>query len=565
MHGIKNKTVGYVVLLCGVALLTILPFFHAGFFPMHDNTQVARVYELFIALSHGMVPVRWVPDLGYGYGYPIFTFYAPFAYYVGASFMMVGFDALLATKIMIVLATVLAGVFMYFFSKDIWGEEGGFISAVLYLFAPYHAVNIYVRGAVAELWGMAFIPLVCYGIWNTFKTGKWRFVIIGSMAYAGIITSHNLTAMMVSPFLGLSLLGMLVVLVTQKQYERVIQLVVLLLFGILLSAYYWVPAVSEMSYTNVVSQISGTGSKYADHYVCLAQLWDSPWGYAGSAPGCIDGISFRIGKLHVLFVLLLGLLSYPIYKKSKEKGVLVLGSIILFLFSAFLTLPYAEIIWKNLAPMSYFQFPWRFLVMAVFFSSFLAGGLLWYSNHYLSKKRIILGTLVLIMTIGILALYGKLFRPQVFTEENAASLTNTNTIRYVTSKISDEYMPKNFIIPKNESQSVTQKAVITRGNGQILPVALRSQHQVFKTQSNTALSVLLQTAPFPAWHTYVDGREIVHQNTNRGIVISLPGGEHVVSLVYISTKLEKIGNFISLTSMLGLVIGIIYLHTRKRL
>src|SRR5688572_30726178 len=120
----------YSALLLVVLLsyFSIQPFFAAGFFPVHDDTQVARVYEMKTALADGMFPVRWVPDLGYNYGYPIFNFYGPFAYYVGGFFNLIGFDSLIATKIMIVLGTLLAGVSMYFLAREFWGKSGAIVS-----------------------------------------------------------------------------------------------------------------------------------------------------------------------------------------------------------------------------------------------------------------------------------------------------------------------------------------------------------------------------------------------------------------------------------------------------
>ena len=89
-----------LIILIGLSYWAIQPFFIAGSFPIHDDTQVQRVYEMHQSLSDGMFPVRIVADLGYGYGYPIFNFYAPLSYYVGASFMGVGMDALFATRMM---------------------------------------------------------------------------------------------------------------------------------------------------------------------------------------------------------------------------------------------------------------------------------------------------------------------------------------------------------------------------------------------------------------------------------------------------------------------------------
>ena len=54
----------------------------------------------------------------------------------------------------------------------------------------------------------------------------------------------------------------------------------------------------EMGYTNVSSQVGG-GADFKDHFVCLSQFWNSLWGFGGSTKGCIDGLSFRLGKIYV--------------------------------------------------------------------------------------------------------------------------------------------------------------------------------------------------------------------------------------------------------------------------
>src|SRR3990170_8274901 len=96
---IKFRTVAPLILVVALSIVTIQPLISNGFFPMHDDTQPARLYEMAQALKDGQFPVRWVKDLGYGYGYPIFNFYGPLPYYLGAGFMFLGVDALVATKL----------------------------------------------------------------------------------------------------------------------------------------------------------------------------------------------------------------------------------------------------------------------------------------------------------------------------------------------------------------------------------------------------------------------------------------------------------------------------------
>ncbi len=117
----KNWLVLLVVVFCYWA---IKPFLSQGFFPMHDDTQVARIGQMFTALSQGQFPVRWVGDLGYGLGYPIFNFYAPLAYYVGAFLALFTSSFLLATKLAFALSLIVGAITAFFLGKELWGKMG---------------------------------------------------------------------------------------------------------------------------------------------------------------------------------------------------------------------------------------------------------------------------------------------------------------------------------------------------------------------------------------------------------------------------------------------------------
>src|SRR5207247_5254973 len=140
---------------------------------------------------------------------------------------------------------------------EFWGICGGFISEMLYLYAPYHALDIYVRGDVAEFLAYAFVQLLFYGIWKAHTEKRWSSIVIGSLSFAAIIISHNLTAMMVTPF-ALLFAGYLYLSARNgKKITRPYYPLLILLVGILLGAFYWVPVFGEMHYTNVLSQIGG--------------------------------------------------------------------------------------------------------------------------------------------------------------------------------------------------------------------------------------------------------------------------------------------------------------------
>jgi len=122
--------------------------------------QAMRLYEIDKCIRDGQIPCRWVPDMGYGYGYPQFNYYAPLPYYIMEVFHLVGFGFLDSVKAGMVLSILVSAWGMYSLAKFLWGRVGGFISSRLYIYAPYRATDFYVRGAVGELWAMAFLPFI---------------------------------------------------------------------------------------------------------------------------------------------------------------------------------------------------------------------------------------------------------------------------------------------------------------------------------------------------------------------------------------------------------------------
>ena len=576
----------------GIFLVVLLSFFAVrslfapNFFPMHDDTQVARVYEMYKALADGMFPVRWVSDLGYGYGYPIFNFYAPLAYYVGAFFMFLGFNALVATKIMIGTGLVLAGVFMYFLARVFWGKIGGIISGLLYLYAPYHALNVYVRGAVAETWAYALLPLAFLGVFQVYKGSEeyanlqprskikdqrskisrniWYWICLTSLSFAAIILSHNLTAMMVTPFIFAFALFLYVKLRLSELIYKPYFVLLGLLIGMLLSAFYSLPVIFEMKFTDVLSVVGG-GSDYNDHFACLSQLWNSPWGFAGSAPGCNDGFSLKIGKLHIILAALSFISLVRLRSIDKSKFQTSILFMLFLLVSAFLTIKESKFIWDMIPHMAFFQFPWRFLVLICFFISFLGGCVFRILKTTSAKNmyyKFVYWGAGTVMIAAIILVNSKLFVPQEFNQRTSDDYTSENELKWRVSKISDEYMPKNFlkpIIPFSFPQGkITKNEKIIVSN-----ISEKTQKISFTTNASQSAELNLNIAYFPGWHVYVDDNQEWFGYSNKGLVLKIPQGEHKIDIKFIQTPVEKIGNALTVAGVMVLVIGIIKLRKNE--
>src|SRR5258708_1095337 len=277
-------------------LITMRSLFSSSFFRTHDFTHAARLVEMRTSLLSGEFPVRWSRNFGFGYGMPLFNFYAPLPYYIGQLPLVFGFSPIDATKFLYILNGVLAFIGMYLFTKKLWGKQGGLIAAIAFSFSTYRAVDLFVRGALGEAFAFVLLPFALYGILLLRELGK-RGWIVTSLSLAAILLSHNLTGMISIAVIICFWIGLLIADRAKKKNLRqeVGMFVLALGLGISLSAFYVLPAFFEKGYTRVDQTIVIGNFDYHNHFLCSTQLLTGKWGYGGSFLGCNDDISFALG------------------------------------------------------------------------------------------------------------------------------------------------------------------------------------------------------------------------------------------------------------------------------
>ena len=102
-------------------------------------------------MADGELYPRWAMDWTFGYGYPFFVVIAPLAFYVAQAFHLLGAGLVDALKMTFALGLLLSGLSMYLLGRQLFGRAGGLVATVLYVYAPYHLVDIYVRADLAEV------------------------------------------------------------------------------------------------------------------------------------------------------------------------------------------------------------------------------------------------------------------------------------------------------------------------------------------------------------------------------------------------------------------------------
>ena len=243
---LRNKLFLFFLVL--LSLIPLLDFFQSGLPDTHDGKDhVKRIASFYQSLSEGNFIPRWGGNLNRGYGHPVLTFFYPFSSYLGSLFHFLGFSFVNSTKIVFCLGFILSGVFMYLWIKELWGKRAGFAAGLVYMFAPYRFVDLYVRGAIGECTAFIWPPLICWFVLKLSQKIKWSYLAGLSLSLAALILSHNALSIMFLPVI----FGYMIYLIysSDKKLLYTLYFILCTFFGFALSAFFWLPAFFEAKYT----------------------------------------------------------------------------------------------------------------------------------------------------------------------------------------------------------------------------------------------------------------------------------------------------------------------------
>lgn len=233
-----------LALLC--ALIACVPLVGPGIINTRAGGDspflLQRLHQLVGMLRAGEFPVRWMPDAAYGLGYPFFNFYASLPYYIAAVLSLLGGGYTAALKLTQMAGMLAASAAMYGFVRRATRDEmAALLSAAAYTYAPFHLVNVYVRGdSLSEFWAFVFYPLVFWALVSLRDRPSVRKLVVLALAYGCLVLTHNISAMIFTPFV---VLYALTLLLSQRE-NRFRFLILGLAAGVLggaISAWFWFP------------------------------------------------------------------------------------------------------------------------------------------------------------------------------------------------------------------------------------------------------------------------------------------------------------------------------------
>ena len=555
---IKLKLIFLLLLIIPSVIALLKP----GYYNMHDDMQMIRQLELEKCIQDGQIPCRWSPDLGYEYGYPLFNFYPPLPYMVGQVFRTLGFSFMWSVKLTAVVQSFAAGLSIYALMSYIANPTVGLISGLFYTYAPYHAVNTYVRAAMNEAWASVFFPLIFLYIKKIIdqKGGKFTPVLLGVSIF-GLMLSHN---PMLLVFSGFSLLWTLFCFWQKyrspklifKQTNTYFLLVKSALLAIGLSAFYTLPVIFEAGLTKIDSMFQGYYN-YEVHFVSLYQLFISNfWGDGPSVWGTEDGMPFMVGYLH--WIIPSAVILYTVYLIIKRHKISKLTKTNILIFSlatlaTFMSHARSIFMWKSLTPIQKVQFPWRFLNLSIFFYSISAALSIYIVFKHIKSKKLKKSLYILIIS-SLLIVNLRYFKPitsgPLTDEQKFSGLAWQNQ---TTSGIYD-YLPKTARIAALSKANFVVDDIIPPASAQIYGAKKGTDWLFFNTNVYSPTSITIAQLYFPNFKIYDFGKAVdfqIEPELGR-MVLNLNPGNHQIYIKLTNTPIRTISNIISLLTWTSL-------------
>jgi hypothetical protein len=609
-----------------LALLAAAPLWGPGVINTRGGGDspflLVRTMEMAEILSRGVFPPRWMSHAAYDLGYPFFNHYASLPTFISAGLTVLGINVLSAIQATQTLGFILAALTMRRWATRIFrSETARTVAVAAYTFAPFHLVNVYVRGdSLSELYAFVWFPLILWALDRAAERPTAGRALAGGLAYSALILTHNVSALIFSPFALLYAFAALrrhragacegetAVLPDMPPPEdshpaasarqasvpshrhttlRVAAILVPLVVGFLLTAWFWLPAVVETRYGQMGPAFTEGYFHYSNHFRGL-NLVQRTLAFDYSVAGTVEGAGpFAMGLVQALFagigavVILARLARLTRTTPIRDLPVWSIAHLVALLVSTLMITPLSTPLWEHLPLLALTQFPWRFLSVQALFTATVTGAIVERDHRApgLSGEgeeaagqpapgrgegvRWALAAVAVTLSViaALLALQPERLRiaPSDVTWERLGlyeAFTGNigTTIRY-------EYLPADVVPRLYMSESVLDGVGSLRAAGEGLRAGRLVRRTPVRQTWEVEIDAVLTSVAFPlnwwpGWRATVDDAQVpsyAMEGSGR-LTVDLPPGNHTVTLRLRPTPLQASATALSLIS--ALVIGV---------
>ncbi|MCC7371937.1 MAG: hypothetical protein IT306_26210 [Chloroflexi bacterium] len=561
---------GAVLLVLAGCIPLLWPLAAPGMVLTHDGfLHVQRLIALDAAAREGAPFTRWLPDLAYGYGQPLLLYYAPLSYLPALLFRLLGAGFVASFELTSGLALVLSALAMYALARSLAGVAAAGTAALVYAALPYQLVDLYVRGVLAESWAFVWLPLAALGVVRAMRSGDWRWTVAGALALAGLVVTHNVTALLYLPALA-ALLALTLVWPGSARRMALVHGTTSLGLGLALAAWFWLPALAERQLVQIDQTLEP--KLFASFFLTgwLPFRLDPAYDYTQPVSMALDYPIFwpQMGLVQTA-ISLAGLLAVGVGARTRasatittQAGVwagLLVGGGLLLQTSLFFWL------YQSIPLLKFVQFPWRLLAVVGLGSALLAGLLV-----ESLRQRPVVSTAVgiVVVLLSILTATIRLDPERLLVDERhltTESIVRGDLAEYgLGSTHSGEYLP---VSSGQRNANRLRKTMLEAGGGRTVPEPLALTVERVEWRANGIVAEVTSTSQaterlvfsqfaFDGWTAAVDG------SSSRALAVGQLGllgvtvtpGSHRVELTWSGTATAARQQGLAVSAVAALVL-----------
>ncbi|MCL5435088.1 MAG: 6-pyruvoyl-tetrahydropterin synthase-related protein [Patescibacteria group bacterium] len=503
----KNKNLAFLVLVAFLTIPAAANLLRPGL-PLTDdgNWMVIRFSAFYEALRNGQFPVRFLFRLNNGFGYPVADFLYPLFMYIGVPIHILGFSFVNTIKAILVLSLAFGSMFTFLWLRKLFDNLSSFTGAVFFTFFPYHIFDLYKRGSVGEILSISILPFI---LWQVERNS----IFWSSIGIALIILSHNTLAFLF--LLMVVLYFALNIFISKNRKKLLYKYTVTLAIGLGLSSFFWFPAAYDLRYTVFFkTQVSNWNSYFTD------------FGLVG------------LSSIFIIFLTFIFMVTGRIQIKKNNPTVLFL---VVGLAAIFFSSSLSASFWSIL-PVSFIQFPFRLLSVAIICISFLSAFVV---SVLSGKKKIIMVIIIFALGVFSAAPYFTVSKYQYFPDSFYSTNQDTTTVK-------NEYMP--VWVKKIPESMANGKVTVIKGHEAVDNLFTNGNKTNLSLYASEASIIQYNTIYFPGWKVLVDGKDTPISFDNDGGLIrfNVDKGKHAINIYFTETPLRIFSDFISIISFIAL-------------
>jgi hypothetical protein len=563
----------FVPLLGGI-LLALQPLL-AGHLPWRGDglLHVYRLVELERAVGQGVLFPRWLPDLGYGFGFPLFNYYAPLSYYLLLALRGLGLSVVAALQIGYALALVTIALGVFFWARALFGAIAGLVAAFAAAYAPYILYDALHRGVLAELWGLAFLALALAALEHHVRQRTGPSLLWLVLAYAALVLTHNILALAGSALLfayALFLLGKPGAAArpasSPGQERLTTHPFVALALGLGLAAFFWLPALLERDLVQIEQLYGPANFFYGNNFLSPAEIVAVP---RPADPAQVNPpLAFGLGipQLLLAAVAWRPRADHSLTTGQRRHRLALTVAVALLLAMA---LPASRFIWDRLPLLYFVQFPWRFLGPATLLLAVLAGA--GASRLPGSPLVQLAASLLLLAVAGLPWLFPGDYPAELALAPDAVIrfeaetgwLGTTSAAEYLPVQVETLPAPEtllplyeaaapDYLIPRLDSASIPASAEL-----------LDARYGLTDASISLAAAAPFQLRflwyYFPGWQLELNGEPhpVAATGPHGLLAAEIPAGDHTLALSFDDTPVRRWSGNASVASLLALLIAVL--------